>query len=106
MESIYTYKSSWWGFIGKHVLITMAVFVTISMVVYVAFHGFWGTDNAIHILNSIATYKELPEIDVLIDKYTSGEGRITQYFQWLGGFFTGDWGRSIIHEVPVKDLLC
>jgi ABC-type dipeptide/oligopeptide/nickel transport system permease component len=105
MLSAYTYKSNWWGFIGKRVLIAVVAFFVLSMLLYVAFHGVWGPDNAINILNATPTYKEMPEMQVLMEKYTSGEGRITQYFQLLGGFFTGEWGRSIIREVPVKDLV-
>jgi ABC-type dipeptide/oligopeptide/nickel transport system permease component len=105
MLNAYTYKSNWQGYIAKRVLFTVVAFLVITLLAYVALHGVWGPDQAVHILGLIATYKELPEMTVLMDKYTSSEGRITQYFQWLGDFFTGEWGVSIIREVPVKDLL-
>jgi len=105
MLSVYTYKNNWWGYIGKRVLIAMVVFFVLSMLLYIAFHGVWGPDNAINILKATSTYKAMPEMDVLMAKYTSGVGRLTQYFQWLGGFFTGEWGRSITREIPVKDLV-
>jgi|WetSurMetagenome_2_1015567.scaffolds.fasta_scaffold186178_2 ABC-type dipeptide/oligopeptide/nickel transport system permease component len=105
MLNAYTYKSNWWGFVGRRMLIAVLAFFVLSMLAYIAFHGVWGPDNAVNILNATPTYKTMPEMDVLMAKYTSGKGRLTQYLQWLGSFFTGEWGRSIIREVPVRNLL-
>jgi ABC-type dipeptide/oligopeptide/nickel transport system permease component len=105
MLSANTSRSNWWGFIGKRVLIAGITFLIITMLVYVAFHGVWGPDNAENILKAVRTYKDLPVMDTLMAKYASGESRITQYLEWLGDFFTGEWVNSIIREVPVKDLL-
>jgi ABC-type dipeptide/oligopeptide/nickel transport system permease component len=104
MDNVFTYKSNWWGFIGKRIILAVVIFLIITIALYIAFHGIWGPDNAVNILMKMITFKELPEMEILMDKYTSGEGRLTQYFQWLGDFFTGGWGYSIVREHSTFEL--
>lgn len=95
MEAVYTYKSNWRGYISKRVLYAVIMFFLISLVVYFYIHGLWGTDNAVNILSLLQSPNQMTERQRLLDKYLSNESRIVQYFQWLGGILTGDWGVSL-----------
>jgi ABC-type dipeptide/oligopeptide/nickel transport system permease component len=100
MEAVFIYKSSISGYVFKRILIAVIMFFIISLLVYFSIHGLWGEDHAIQIIRSIAVpnlNSGYPEIDRLIDEYSGGESRIVQYFRYMGGFFTGDWGNSLIH---------
>lgn len=100
MEAVFTYKSNIWGYIFKRILTAVIVFLIISLLVYFLIHGLWGEDHAVQIIKSIAVpnfNNGYPEIDRLIEVYSRDEARIVQYLRWMGGFFTGDWGNSLIY---------
>jgi peptide/nickel transport system permease protein len=110
MYKVYTYKSNWWGFIGKRALIAVAAFFVITFLVF-----------GLNIYNSInsplspfaaplhAWYSTSPVppeiIKELRRKYYLDGPYIVEYFRWLGDFITGNWGDSYIYGLPVKDLV-
>jgi|WetSurMetagenome_2_1015567.scaffolds.fasta_scaffold24892_6 peptide/nickel transport system permease protein len=98
MYNVYTYKSNWWGFIGKRVLIAVLVFFVITLLVSFA-------------VNRNPSYFSLPPVTSIeqIEEYVHSQGwdtpLIIRYFRWMGDFFTGEWGNSLVHRMPVKDML-
>jgi ABC-type dipeptide/oligopeptide/nickel transport system permease component len=46
-----------------------------------------------------------PKIQSFIDQYHLDDPYVTRYFYWLGNFFTGDWGNSLVKRVPVWDMV-
>jgi len=45
-------------------------------------------------------------INMLRDRYGFGEPLVVQYFKWVGGFFVGDFGFSVIYDgASVADLV-
>jgi len=89
MEAVYTYKSNWWGYIGKRVLIAVIAFVVISLVVFVPIKEAEWNESESPFLISSSTIDEQ-----LIKEYN--EPLIISYFRWMGGFFTGDLGESLL----------
>jgi peptide/nickel transport system permease protein len=90
MYNALTYKSNWWGYIFKKFLITIVVFLVISILAFSLVrigdfpnYAFWRMD-----LVTVDTINEI------IHENGWDQPYITQYFQWLGGFFTGNWGIS------------
>jgi hypothetical protein len=73
------YKSNWWGFIGKRVLIVLVAFFVISFLIFMIIH----LDHEVYFYYGMGN----PH-----DSY------LVQYFKWLFDFFTGDWGYSILQS--------
>ena len=45
-------------------------------------------------------------IDMLRERYGFGEPMVVQYLKWVGGFFRGDFGFSVIYdEAPVAEIV-
>jgi peptide/nickel transport system permease protein len=102
MLSAITYKSNWWGFIGKRVLIAMVVFLVISFIFFsISEQAIWSFIyiDATPGADWSRMYNEIKK-QTGLDK-----PRILRYTHWLEGFLTGDWGNSWVHRVPIKDLL-
>jgi peptide/nickel transport system permease protein len=98
MTNSVTYKSNWWGFIGKRVLIAVIAFFIFS---FAMFYTVNSPMQAIH-STPILSVEEVREI---IKERGLDKPKIERYFNWLESFFTGDWGNSWVHRIPVKDLL-
>ena len=95
-----TYRSNWWGYIGKRVLLILIAFILFSFIVFslISYAGNqdiidpWPGRNPTHF-----------EIQEQIKVYQTSY--VIQYLHWLGNFLTGNWGNSLIYRVPVKDIL-
>jgi ABC-type dipeptide/oligopeptide/nickel transport system permease component len=79
MLSAVTYKSNWWGFIGKRLMIAAVAFFVISFMIFIV----------IHLDHEVYSYKFMGNIT---------EPLIVQYIHWLEDFFKGNWGYSIIGD--------
>lgn len=44
-------------------------------------------------------------ISALTEKWGLDRPLYIQYFSWMAGLFRGDWGRSLISNIPIKDEL-
>jgi peptide/nickel transport system permease protein len=96
MLSAYTYKSNWWGFIGKRVLIAVLAFLLFTLLVYffVVAYPFNPKAEGPLILNNASP--ELKEkIQELNPIYHFNDPYVVKYFRWLGDFSIGDWGESL-----------
>jgi peptide/nickel transport system permease protein len=94
------YRSNWWGYIEKRVLIAVVAFLVVSIAIFTFF--FFCKDSS---MLKIAP-KFMPDntkgLEYVIPTYIPFP---EQYFRWLGGIFTGDWGHSLVYQVPVRDLI-
>jgi ABC-type dipeptide/oligopeptide/nickel transport system permease component len=92
MEAVYTYRSNWWGYILKHVLITVIAFFIISFLIFSIINLDLDGNIGLFPLNPSPEMTELMKQLGLYDSF------ITKYFKWIGRIFTGDWGESIYSE--------
>jgi hypothetical protein len=100
MEALRVYKSNWWGFIAKRVLIASAVFLLFTVAVFSTY--------LVSPLHPSAAYKYIiggPSYPIetnheLEQKYHSCEPYVLQYFYWLGNFFTGNWDDCLLIASP------
>jgi hypothetical protein len=108
MYNVYTYKSNWWGFIGKRVLIAVVVFflftfavsLTISSTMYSS--PFYFTVDGEQIFYPLPLNVTVDDEHMLIyyypDRFYPDISNVQIYVHWLGDFFTGDWGYSLYPE--------
>jgi len=90
MEAVYTYKSNWWGYIGKRVLIAVVAFIVISLMVFFIMYE----EPFVDIFFTGTITNEIREnIYQVLGVDTSPV--IVKYFRWIGDFFTGDLGQSL-----------
>jgi ABC-type dipeptide/oligopeptide/nickel transport system permease component len=94
MENVYTYKSNWWGFIGKRVLIAVLVFFLFTFFVYffAVNYPFYPEKGLRFIITEYTTQEQRAFIQELNQKYHFLDPYMVQYFYWLGDFFEGNWG--------------
>jgi len=92
MEAVRVYKSNWWGFIGKRVLIAAVAFFVISFMIFCRTDYITNMDRS----GTIIDYGYLTEAqrNEYFNKYHLNYGTVVRYFFWLGDFVTGDWGYS------------
>ena len=88
--------------IGVRVAGILAVLFVLSIVVFALMHLAPG-DLAKTLLGTRAATPEA--IAAIRAQYHLDEPITTQYFTWLGGVLTGDWGTSIRLQIPVVDAI-
>jgi len=87
MEAFLTYKSNWWGYVFKRVLIAVIAFFIFSLLIFFTLHleSDW-----------LASYRPLLWTRWPFNEISHQLGwdapLVVQYFHWIGDFFTGDWG--------------
>jgi ABC-type dipeptide/oligopeptide/nickel transport system permease component len=111
MEAIFTYKSNWWGYILKRVWITFIIFILASILVFFPVRAVFA-DNPLgfYMSNANISREQFEKLKKdVTETYHLNEPLIIQYFYWMGGIFTGDWGASLIrteevdqHGQPIK----
>lgn len=55
--------------------------------------------------NALGPYATASQVAAWNSAHGTGVGPLEGYATWLGGFVTGDWGVSLVYEVPVFDLV-
>jgi len=95
MEATFIYRSNWWGYIGKRVLIAIIVFFMVSLMIF-------------YITNYQGLYIEIfpgpknissAQLEKLYEQLgVDTSPLIVRYFRYMGDFFTGDWGKSLYDE--------
>jgi ABC-type dipeptide/oligopeptide/nickel transport system permease component len=79
-----TYKSNWWGFIGKRVLIALLVLlVALSSIILLVQSNAQLPDG---------DYMSTGTFDSALHELGLDTPLITRYYKYLTGFFIGDWG--------------
>ena len=86
-------------FIKKFVTLIITLLI-VSILAFLAFQVI--SDPASSILGTQATPEKLAELrhELGLDRSLS-----VQYFSWLKGFVTGDWGTSYSYSLPVRTLI-
>lgn len=88
MLNVYTYKSNMPGYVFKHVLTAVITFFLISLIVFLIIN--------LPLSNNVGYIPLTPVPEEIIKEYNLYEPLIIQYFRWMGNFFTGDWGESLM----------
>ena len=106
MENVTKYKRNWLGYIGKRVLIAVLAFFIITFIAFSIpeIYNNFSPNREPHSF-SILNMPRTPKIQSFIDQYHLDDPYVVRYFNRLGKFFTGEWGKSLVHNIPVWDLL-
>jgi peptide/nickel transport system permease protein len=86
------YRSNFRSYILRRVLIAVVVFFIVSMFIFYIFH--YDDSPSGFLLNPNVSKVELEKIYEQFGIDTSP--LVVKYFKWMGDFFTGDWGESIM----------
>jgi peptide/nickel transport system permease protein len=110
MEAVVTYKSNWWVYVLKRVLLAVVSIILISLIIfftvrlsigdyydYLRIFGYTIFDGTQSPMDAHRLWYEQQR-----NIYHLNEPLIFQWARWLGGIFTGDWGQSFMetHSVP------
>jgi peptide/nickel transport system permease protein len=87
--------------IGKRLFFSVFILLAVSVIIFVATLLLPG-DPAQAVLGQQATPERL---EALRARMGLDQPVLAQYFSWLGGMFTGDFGYSAAADVPVGELL-
>jgi peptide/nickel transport system permease protein len=87
MYDVYTYKCNWWGFIGKRVAIAVMAFLVISYLFFLAVN--WNPP-----VYSFPPSATLEDIRGFFHEQGLDQPKLVRYFNWMGDFFSGDWGKG------------
>ena len=89
------------GFIIRRLLLGLVTLWITSVIIFAATQALPG-DAARSILGRSATPESLAELraQLGLDKPV-----LTQYWEWICGFFTGDLGTSLANSLPVTDVI-
>ena len=88
-------------FIGKRILLSLITLFLLSLIVFIGAQVLPG-DVGRSILGPLADQRA---VDALNERLGANEPLISQYFDWIGGLFTGDMGTSLAFRRPVSDVL-
>jgi peptide/nickel transport system permease protein len=56
-------------------------------------------------LRALGEDADLAEIEMLRERYLFDQPQIVRYFDWIGGFFVGDFGYSFEYRLPVAEVV-
>jgi ABC-type dipeptide/oligopeptide/nickel transport system permease component len=101
MLSAVTYKSNWWGFIGKRVLIALVAFLFISFIFFTLAELPSDLLGANYISVSPLVTREM--IETKISEYHLNDSIAMRYWYWVIDFFEGSLGNSSIFQMPAED---
>jgi peptide/nickel transport system permease protein len=88
-------------FIGKRLVLSLITLFLLSVIVFVGSQVLPG-DVGRNILGPFADQKS---VDALNEELGTNRSLITQYFDWVGGLLTLDFGDSLTLQRPVSDVL-
>lgn len=90
-------------YIARRLLSSLVMLVIISAVVFASMRLLPGDP----VLARLGGAKFIDEAAIEALRQSMGLDRhpVEQYFIWIGGVFTGDWGRSFANDYPVSQLI-
>jgi peptide/nickel transport system permease protein len=91
------------SFIIRRLVQSFIVLVLVTILVFVAMRLLPGDPIFMLLTQHQQTEITQEEIDYMRHQYGLDKTMIVQYFNWLGGVFRGDLGKSILNHVPVAD---
>ena len=86
---------------AKRAAMLLLTMVIVSFLAFAAFNVISGDP----VLDKLGTEATPEQIEALRAAYGLDRPFFTRYFEWLGGFFTGDLGMSYRYGQPVMDLI-
>ena len=100
MYNAQIYRSNWWGFIGKKILIAVIALWIISFIFFTLTVLPFPFDRGFHSESPIITKEQHQQV---IHEYHLMDNVFTRYFYWVGGIIRGDFGNSSIFRTPAKE---
>jgi len=91
------------AYIIRRFLQAIIVLIFVSLIVFFAMRLLPGDPILMLITPESAAEFTAEQIDKLRHQYGLDKPIIMQYFDWVGGIFHGDFGRSILTKAPVTD---
>ena len=89
------------GFVGRRLLLVALVMAIVSVLIFGVVQILPG-DVAVMILGTSATPQDLTALRV---KLGLDRPAPLRYLDWIGGTLRGDWGTSLLYQVPVRPLV-
>lgn len=89
------------AFVGRRLLLVALVMAIVSVLIFGVVQILPG-DVAVMILGTSATPADLAALRVKLGLERSAPLR---YLDWIGGTVRGDWGTSLLYQVPVRPLV-
>jgi peptide/nickel transport system permease protein len=89
------------AFVGRRLLLVALVMAIVSVLIFGVVQILPG-DVAVMILGTSATPADLAALRVKLGLDRSAPLR---YLDWIGGALRGDWGTSLLYQVPVRPLV-
>lgn len=89
------------AFVGRRLLLVALVMAIVSVLIFGVVQILSG-DVAVMILGTSATPADLAALRVKLGLERSAPLR---YLDWIGGTVRGDWGTSLLYQVPVRPLV-
>lgn len=91
------------SFIVRRLVQMVVVLILVTILVFMAMRLLPGDPIFMLLTQHQQTEITQEEIDQMRHQYGLDKPMVIQYFDWLGGVFQGDLGRSILNHVPVAD---
>jgi ABC-type dipeptide/oligopeptide/nickel transport system permease component len=92
---IETYKSNWWGFIGKRVLIAVAAFFVITFLLF-NWICLTVSPSDLYVPHQVPDEVSGLSYEMLTEPYIPERSTLDLYGIWIRGFFTGKLGYSLV----------
>jgi ABC-type dipeptide/oligopeptide/nickel transport system permease component len=82
------YRSNWWGFIGKRVLIAVVLFFILTPIIFFSVNSGDPPTISVGPVAPVETYKSV------LHYLGWDQPLLVRYFRWMGGIFMGDLGKA------------
>ncbi len=94
-------------YIVKRLLMLIPILFVISLISFVVIQLPPGDYLTTMVINLEAQNVDIPQaqVELLRERFGYGDPVIVQYFKWIGNFITGNMGYSLIHDMPVSELI-
>jgi len=89
------------AFVARRLLLVALVMVVVSVLIFAIIQLLPG-DVAVMILGTSATPQDLAALRVRLGL---GRPAALRYADWIGGAVRGEWGTSLLYQVPVRPLV-
>jgi peptide/nickel transport system permease protein len=91
------------SFIVRRVIQSVVVLILVTILVFIAMRLLPGDPIRMLLSQNAQAQITQEQIDYMRHQYGLDKPLIIQYFNWMGGIFRGDLGKSILNHVPVAN---
>ncbi|GGF22319.1 ABC transporter permease [Subtercola lobariae] len=89
------------GLLGKRVVQIPVVLLVVSILTFWLLQVVPGNPGR----NALGQYATAAQVTAWNHDNGVDGSLVTQYLHWIGGFFVGDWGQSLVYSTPVRELV-